>query len=383
MARTIGSRGQRDVRGDVDATATTGESDSQILGLARGGGLNLIGAVCNQLAGLGITLLIARELGRAQLGRYAQAYAVMAILGLLSLSGLRTGMLRFVAVHRAERDPGSVRGVVRLGIALTTGSSLLLGIGLFFAAPWLVEVVFHDARLVLPLQIVALTLPAATLMDSALAATQGYRTMKPYAVIGLMFELARAPGCDRPAAQPRHRAAWDDDRAAGQQRGGCAARRGRPVPAAGAPTTPTRYHLRDLFGFSMVEPGWRHGHHRTDLGRHHHAGHLPLERRGRRLQRRHPAGHPGHLRDAGDQLLAEPPHRRPLPPWADRRPRPRLRRGHELDPAAVPARLRRAVVVFPRDLLAIFGKGFQVGAAVTIILAAGKLIDAGTGPCSA
>jgi len=73
MARTIGSRGRRDVRGDVDATATTGESDSQILGLARGGGLNLIGAVCNQLAGLGITLLIARELGRAQLGRYAQA----------------------------------------------------------------------------------------------------------------------------------------------------------------------------------------------------------------------------------------------------------------------------------------------------------------------
>ena len=109
MARTIGSRGQRDVRGDVDATATTGESDSQILGLARGGGLNLVGAVCNQLGGLGITLLIARELGRAQLGRYAQAYAVMAILGLLSLSGLRTGMLRFVAVHRAERDPGSVR----------------------------------------------------------------------------------------------------------------------------------------------------------------------------------------------------------------------------------------------------------------------------------
>ena len=31
---------------------------------------------------------------------------------------------------------------------------------------------------------------------------------------------ARAPGRDRPAAQPRHRAAWDDDRAAGQQRGG-------------------------------------------------------------------------------------------------------------------------------------------------------------------
>jgi len=252
MARTIGSRGQRDVRGDADAAATTGESDSQIVGLARGGGLNLIGAVCNQLAGLGITLLIARELGRAQLGRYAQAYAVMAILGLLSLSGLRTGMLRFVAVHRAERDPGSVRGVVRLGIALTTGSSLLLGIGLFFAAPWLVEVVFHDERLVLPLQFVALTLPAATLMDSALAATQGYRTMKPYAVIGLMFEPLARLGVT----------ALLISRDTGL-RGTMTALLVSNVAAAllaavalyrllGAPTTPTRYHLRDLFRFSMV-----------------------------------------------------------------------------------------------------------------------------------
>ena len=38
-------------------------------------------------------------------------------------------------------------------------------------------------------------------------------------------------------------------------------------------------------------------------------------------------------------------------------------------------------VVFPHELLAIFGHRFVVGASVTIILAGGKLIDSATGPC--
>lgn len=380
MARTIGSRGRRDVRGDVDATATTGESDSQILGLARGGGLNLIGAVCNQLAGLGITLLIARELGRAQLGRYAQAYAVMAILGLLSLSGLRTGMLRFVAVHRAERDPGSVRGVVRLGIALTTGSSLLLGIGLFFAAPWLVEVVFHDARLVLPLQIVALTLPAATLMDSALAATQGYRTMKPYAVIGLMFEpLARlgvtALLLSRDTGLRGTMTALLVSNVAGALLAAVALYR-----LLGAPTTPTRYHLRDLFGFSMVS--WMASLATTGLiwadtimlGIFRSSAEVGVYSVATRLVTLATFVMPA-INSSLSPRIADLYHRGQTAA---------LGRAYAAATSwilrlSLPAFV--ALVVFPRDLLAIFGKGFQVGAAVTIILAAGKLIDAGTGPC--
>ena len=379
MARTIGPRGQRDARGDTEA-ATTGESDSQILGLARGGGLNLIGAVCNQLAGLGITLLIARELGRAQLGRYAQAYAVMAILGLLSLSGLRTGMLRFVAVHRAERDPGSVRGVVRLGIALTTGSSLLLGIGLFFAAPWLVEVVFHDERLVLPLQFVALTLPAATLMDSALAATQGYRTMKPYAVIGLMFEpLARlgvtALLISRGTGLRGTMAALIVSNVAGALLAVVALYR-----LLGAPTTPTRYHLRDLFRFSMVS--WMAALATTGLiwadtimlGIFRSSAEVGVYSVATRLVTLATFVMPA-INSSLSPRIADLYHRGQTAA---------LSRAYAAATSwilrlSLPAFV--ALVVFPRDLLAIFGKGFQVGAAVTIILAAGKLIDAGTGPC--
>jgi O-antigen/teichoic acid export membrane protein len=40
-----------------------------------------------------------------------------------------------------------------------------------------------------------------------------------------------------------------------------------------------------------------------------------------------------------------------------------------------------AMVAFPKDLLALFGKSFTVAVAVTVILAAGKFVNAATGPC--
>ena len=168
------------------------EADRQIVSFARGGSLNLVGAVCNGAALFGITMLLARRLGRVDVGVYAQAYAVLALSVTVSLAGLTTGLTRFVAVHLAERDQGAVRGTIRLGLTLATMVAGLLSAALFFAIPWLVEVAFHEPRLAMPLRLVALTLPASAFTNAALAATQGYRTMKPFALIGLVFEpLAR------------------------------------------------------------------------------------------------------------------------------------------------------------------------------------------------
>jgi capsular exopolysaccharide synthesis family protein len=366
--------------GEADAGAGQVDADNQILGLARGGGLNLVGAVCNQLAGLGITLLIARELGRAQLGRYAQAYALMALLSLLSLSGLRTGMTRFVAVHQADRDPGAVRGVVRLGIALTTAVSLAMAAGLYAGAPWLVRVAFDDERLVVALRFVALTLPAVTLTDAALAATRGYRTMKPYALIGLTFEPLARLGLTALLVL----------RGTGLRGAMVALLVSNAVAALlavvalyrllGARTAAVRYSLRELFRFSMVSwvaslatSGlvWADtillGIFRSsaEVGVYNVATRLVMLATfvmpainasfGPRIADLYHRGHTDSLRRTYAAATS----------WILR--------------LSLPAFV--AVVVFPRELLEVFGKGFRAGAMVTIILAIGKLIDAGTGPC--
>ena len=83
--------------------------------MARGGVLNLGGAVLSQVALFLVMLLLARVLGVRELGRYAQVYAVLSLLGLLSLSGFRAGLTRFVAVHLADDEPAALRGAIRLG----------------------------------------------------------------------------------------------------------------------------------------------------------------------------------------------------------------------------------------------------------------------------
>src|SRR6266487_1288374 len=120
---------------DTSVDKDRAEGASQVRGLARGGGLNLGGAVVSQVANVGITLLIARLLGRSALGTYAQAYAFLALLVPLSSFGLGVSVTRFVAIHLADGDHGAVRGTIRIGIAVATISAGVLGAALYLAAP--------------------------------------------------------------------------------------------------------------------------------------------------------------------------------------------------------------------------------------------------------
>src|SRR4029453_19232956 len=140
---------------DGDPPAWRPDRERQVVSFARGGGLNLVGAICNQASLLGVTLLVARRLGRVDVGVYAQAYAFLALLGLLSMLGLTTRLTRFVAVYLAGRNAGAVRGTVRLGLVISPAVAGAMGATLSAPAPLLPRAAFHEPRLALPLQFVA------------------------------------------------------------------------------------------------------------------------------------------------------------------------------------------------------------------------------------
>src|SRR3954467_12565666 len=125
-------------------TDTRAESDREVLGIARGGALNIRGQLWMQISFFLISLRLARTLGRSDVGVYSQGFAFLVLLGLLSLSGFRAGLTRFVAVHVAERDWGALRGTVRLGLGLRALASVLLGAILFALGSVLATNVFGD-----------------------------------------------------------------------------------------------------------------------------------------------------------------------------------------------------------------------------------------------
>ncbi|MBV9253813.1 MAG: oligosaccharide flippase family protein [Actinobacteria bacterium] len=356
------------------------EGAREVLGMARGGALNLVGALFSQIAFFLITVLLARVLGRAQVGLYAQGFAFLSLLGLLSLSGFRAGLTRFVAVHLADDDPAALRGTVRLGLGLSAGGAAVLGAALWLAAPWLSHHFFSDPHLVTPFRYVGATLPASVFADAALSATQGYRTMKPYAYVGLLFEPGLRISLTALALWTNHglrgaMIALTVSNYAGALAAAVALRR-----LMGRITEHPRYEPRELFGFSAVS--WLASLASTGLiwadtiilGVYRSSAEVGVYQVATRLV-----------------MLAAfvmvPVNAAFAPRIADLHRRARTDNLRRTYAAATGWILRLslpgtiACIALRHQLLELFGRRFVAGATVTLVLALGKLVDSATGPC--
>jgi hypothetical protein len=170
------------------AAASRRGDNRELVALARGGGLNFVGAAITQLTTVGLLLYMTRDLSKTDVGLFRISVALFELLMIVALVGLGQAMTRYVAVFRADRDRAAVLGAIRLGIVVTTVSSVLVGALLFLASPWLSNTLYNEPGLVTPLRFVAFAIPPGALTAVALAACSGFRTMRPNALIGLMLD---------------------------------------------------------------------------------------------------------------------------------------------------------------------------------------------------
>jgi O-antigen/teichoic acid export membrane protein len=347
--------------------------------MGRGGGLNLVGAVCNQLALFGVISLLAR-LGEHDVGRYASCYALLALLGLLSLAGFRSALTRFVAMHVADGDAARLRGTLRLGLGLTVLASVVIGGLLAAVAPWVARTL-GDPSMATGVQLVALSLPAVTFSDAALAATQGWRTQRPFTLIGRIFEpglrlaltagaLAMGLGFEG-AMWSVVAAAW-----AAAVLAGLALHR----QLRGTPRPDAVYEIREIFGFSMVS--WFSALAATGLiwvgtlilGAMQGQGEVGSFNVATRLVMlavfvMAPINaaftpHMAHLFHTG-QVEASSRAYGSATRW--------------ILTLSMPAFI--LLIAFPTQLLGYFGPEYRSAAAVTVVLALGQLVSAAAGPC--
>lgn len=364
----------------MSAPRTVRDGDeAEVMLAARGSGLNLVGSGFTQIARFSITFFLARRLGSAQVGVYYEAQAFLALLGLLALSGFRGAMTRFVAVHRAEKDSSSLTGTLRLGLTIPSAAALVLGAALYLLSDWFAGSVFHDPELASALRYVAIALPATCFTDAALSATQGFKTMKPYVAIGLIFEPAMLLGLTLLTLS----AGWGLE---GPMLSLVVTSYSASVLAlvalmrlARRHRTRPRYRVKELFSFSAVS--WLSS---LASSAQTWTGTLIL----------------GALASADQVGLYNVASRvtvlatfflGPLgtsfaPIIADLYQRNQLDRLRRLYAVVTGWTLRLSlpafvvVILFPEELLSVFGSEFGAGAAVTVLLAAGQLLNVAGGP---
>jgi O-antigen/teichoic acid export membrane protein len=151
-------------------------------GAARGGLANLAGTACGGAAGVGVTWLAAQALDPAAAGAFFSATATFVLGVALAKLGSQTSMVYWPARLRAAGDGDALGRCLRIGLVPVTLAAFGVSAALWFGAAWIPGVGAEPAY-VAQVRALALFLPAAALTDATLAATRGFRVMRPTVVL--------------------------------------------------------------------------------------------------------------------------------------------------------------------------------------------------------
>lgn len=155
-----------------------GNLDDHLKELLRGATTAASLKIVAALATFGLHLMLGRMLGPEGTGIYFLAFTIVTIVAVLARFGLDNALVRFIAAGEAAGQPERVRGVYRLGVWITATASCVLGGLLCAMAPWFATSVFKDTALAMPLQIMALAVPPFALFVIHAQALQGLKRIR-------------------------------------------------------------------------------------------------------------------------------------------------------------------------------------------------------------
>lgn len=158
-------------------------------GTARGGAINILGAVATAVLTFGVTLAITRGLPREFAGVFFTATsAFLVVVGVAQL-GTNTGLVYFIARTRALGRPALVPAYMRAAAIPVLVWSTVLVVLLWLSAPAIAGLINPDQTAVATtsMRLLAPFLWAAALENLAASATRGLGKMKPAALTTLVL----------------------------------------------------------------------------------------------------------------------------------------------------------------------------------------------------
>src|SRR5688572_10373136 len=191
-----GSPGESEAAAEEERKAS-----ADISAMARGGLLNLVGAIGTGLFTFALVTVLTRGLGAASYGAFVSAMGLFTILSNTAELGADTGLVRSISRLRALDRVRDIRKTLYVALFPPLAVSALFGLALWLWAPQLAEIfgkgegrdqIAEFARWMAPM------LPAAGLIRVILSGTRGFGTMIPSVVVdklgrpGIQVALALA-----------------------------------------------------------------------------------------------------------------------------------------------------------------------------------------------
>lgn len=162
------------------------EPDPHLAGLARGGLLNLAGAISAGVFGVVLVTVVAAIYSPGVAGSFFAAISVFLILGAVCELGSDIGLVRWLARYLAQDRYGDIRACLQLAVIPVVAVGCLAAGAVFLAAPWIAQLInggTPPGQITLMLRIMALFVPVAAVRNALLSATRGYGAMRPTVVV--------------------------------------------------------------------------------------------------------------------------------------------------------------------------------------------------------
>jgi O-antigen/teichoic acid export membrane protein len=182
----------------VQSVAADDAARRDLTTLARGGALNLVGAVATGLLHFVLLVVVTRGLGAQGTGAFYEAVALFLILSSAATLGSDVGLPRMVPRYRALGRTRDLRRALAVGLWPVAAAGCLLGLAAWWYAPELADVFSRHgeaetAQLADFIRPFAAFVPASALTLAVFAATRGFATMRPTVYLDKIA---------RPALQP-------------------------------------------------------------------------------------------------------------------------------------------------------------------------------------
>lgn len=165
-------------------------------GVARGGAINIVGAGTGAIVGFALAIVITRGLPQGVAGVFFTTTSTFLVAVAVAQLGTNTGLVYFGSRARALNQNEMVPTYVWTAAAPVMVWSAALAVGMFVSAPWLGPFLNPDAGVLATtaLRLLAPFLVAAAIENLAVSTTRGLGTMRPTALVTMIFRPATQVG---------------------------------------------------------------------------------------------------------------------------------------------------------------------------------------------
>jgi O-antigen/teichoic acid export membrane protein len=169
-------------------SAQTSQRDQrELVRLARGGAVNLVGGVAAAGFGYAFAVVVARGLGVSDAGVFFEVAALSLMLTTFAQLGTTGGAVRMIASYLATGHEGDVRRTLTVALVPVVAVSLVLGVALAAGAPLVARTLFQGGDQHVAVEYLRLT-GAFLVVDATfgvlLRACQAFGAMLPLVALG-------------------------------------------------------------------------------------------------------------------------------------------------------------------------------------------------------